>query len=327
MAEQFQRVLITGGAGFIGSHYVRYALRSHPAWEMIILDKLTYAGNLRTLAHELKSERVTFLQGDIADPLKVATAVEGVDVILNFAAESHVDRSLQDPCPFVRTNVEGTVILLKAAVASGVKRFLQISTDEVYGDLAGKEHHSLETDPLSPRSPYAATKAGAEHLVFAYGVSMGLNIGITRGSNTYGSYQYPEKIIPLFITNALLDTPLPLYGDGSALRDYLHVWDHCSGIDLVLHQGEPGQAYNLGARSQVSGLEVAQVILAQLNKSEDLISFVPDRPGHDYRYSVDPSQAERLGWQRRWTFTAGIQTTIEWYTTHTSWWKPLKSVK
>jgi dTDP-glucose 4,6-dehydratase len=252
--EKFQKVLVTGGAGFIGSNYVHYALTHHRDWEIVVLDKLTYAGNLDNLKDVC--DRITFIQGDIANPEDVEKAVNGVDAILNFAAESHADRSLRDPLPFIRTNIEGTLILLEAARKHQIKRFLHVSTDEVYGDLVGCDRHSLESDVLSPRSPYAASKAGAEHLVFSYGISYGLDVVITRGSNTYGLYQYPEKIISLFITNALESKSLPIYGDGSAVRDYLYVEDHCSGIDTVLHAGKNGQAYNLGARMEVNGIEV-----------------------------------------------------------------------
>ncbi|AEB12583.1 dTDP-glucose 4,6-dehydratase [Marinithermus hydrothermalis] len=318
----FKRVLITGGAGFIGSNYVRYALAHHPEWEVVVLDKLTYAGNLENL--EGVMDRITFIQGDIANPEDARRAMAGADAVVNFAAESHVDRSLLDPRPFVKTNVEGTLVLLEEARRAGVKRFLQVSTDEVYGDLSGTERHSVETDPLRPRSPYAASKAGAEHLVFAYGVSYGLEVVVTRGSNTYGPYQYPEKIIPLFITNALEGKPLPVYGDGSAVRDYLHVEDHCAGIDLVLHKGTAGEAYNLGARLAVRGVEVAERVLGLLGKPRELIRFVADRPGHDYRYSVDPSKAEALGWERRWSFEAGLRQTVRWYVEHAGWWRRAK---
>lgn len=323
MPESFQRVVVTGGAGFIGANFVRYACQHHPEWAITVLDKLTYAGNRANLA-DLEG-RITFVEGDIADPDTVTQALTGADAVLNFAAESHVDRSLVDARPFFRTNVEGTGILLEAGRRLGVRRFLHVSTDEVYGDLAGTDHHSLETDPLRPRSPYAATKAGAEHLVLAYGISYGLDVVITRGSNTYGPYQYPEKIIPLFITNALEDKPLPLYGQGLAVRDYLHVVDHCAGIDRVLHHGRPGGVYNLGARLAVSGVEVAAGILDLLGKPRDLITFVPDRPGHDYRYSVDPSQAEALGWQRQWSFPAGLAQTVAWYQSHQDWWQAVKA--
>ncbi|MER3481873.1 MAG: dTDP-glucose 4,6-dehydratase [Meiothermus sp.] len=319
---EFKRVLVTGGAGFIGSNYVHFALEQHPDWEIAVLDKLTYAGNLENL--EPVKGRIEFIQGDIADPDAVAKAMRGVDAVLNFAAESHVDRSLLGPLPFVKTNVEGTLVLLEAARKLGVKRFLHVSTDEVYGDLHGLEHHSVETDPFRPRSPYSASKAAAEHMVFAHGISFGLDVVITRGSNTYGPYQYPEKIIPLFITNALEDKPLPLYGDGSAVRDYMHAYDHASGIDAVLHEGKSGEAYNLGAREQVPGTEVAKRVLEALDKPLSLTKFVTDRPGHDYRYSVDPSKAEALGWKRRYAFPEGLSETVKWYLQNEGWWRRVR---
>ncbi|CAN1211482.1 dTDP-glucose 4,6-dehydratase [Tumidithrix helvetica PCC 7403] len=318
-----KKVLVTGGAGFIGSNYVRYALQHHPTWEIVVLDKLTYAGNLENLS--AVSDRITFIQGDIADPQDVQKATEGIDCMINFAAESHVDRSLKDPYPFISTNIQGTLVLLEAARDRQVKRFVHVSTDEVYGDLSGTDRHSLESDALAPRSPYAASKAGAEHLVFSYHISYGLNAVVTRGSNTYGSNQYPEKIIPLFITNALEGKSLPVYGDGSAVRDYLHVEDHCSGIDTVLQFGESGRAYNLGARLAVSGIEVAHQVLALLKQPESLMQFVTDRPGHDYRYSVDPSSAESLGWLRQWDFSRGLAQTVAWYQGHSDWWQRLKN--
>jgi dTDP-glucose 4,6-dehydratase len=325
ISSQFQKVLVTGGAGFIGSNYVHYVLAKHPEWEVVVLDKLTYAGNLDNLKDV--SDRITFIQGDIANPEDVEGAVNGVDCILNFAAESHVDRSLRDPLPFIRTNIEGTLLLLEAARKHQIKRFLHVSTDEVYGDLVGSDRHSFETDPLSPRSPYAASKAGAEHLVFSYGISYGLDVVITRGSNTYGLYQYPEKIIPLFITNALESKSLPIYGNGSAIRDYLYVEDHCSGIDTVLHLGKSGCAYNLGARMEVNGIEVAKTILGLLDRPESLMAYVTDRPGHDYRYSVDPSAAELLGWERQWDFQRGMAHTVAWYEQNADWWQAVKEKK
>ncbi|MHB9027107.1 MAG: dTDP-glucose 4,6-dehydratase [Armatimonadota bacterium] len=318
----FQRVLITGGAGFIGANYVQFARRQHPAWEIRVLDKLTYAGNLRNL--EPVQGQFEFIHGDIADPEVVAAALRGVDAVVHFAAESHVDRSLNDPRPFVETNVLGTLVLLAAAQRQGVARFLHISTDEVYGDLAGTTIHSVESDPFHPRSPYAASKAAAEHFVFSYAASYGLDVVVTRGSNTYGPYQYPEKIIPLFITHALQGKPLPVYGDGSAVRDYLHVEDHVAGIDLALHRGAAGEAYNLGARLAVNGREVAERILQLLDKPADLLTYVTDRPGHDYRYSVDPGKAEALGWGRRWTFSDGLARTVEWYVAHETWWREVQ---
>lgn len=323
--ERFQKVLITGGAGFIGSNYVHYALTHHPEWEIVVIDKLTYAGNLDNLKDI--SDRITFIEGDIANPEDVEKAVNGVDAILNFAAESHVDRSLRDPLPFIRTNIEGTLLLLEAARKHQIKRFLHVSTDEVYGDLVGSDRHSLESDPLSPRSPYAASKAGAEHLVFSYGISYGLDVVITRGSNTYGPYQYPEKIIPLFVTNALESKSLPIYGKGEAVRDYLYVEDHCSGIDTVLHAGESGNAYNIGARVQINGIEVATTVLGLLDRPESLMQYVSDRPGHDYRYSVDPSAAENLGWKRKWDFKRGIAQTVAWYQQNADWWQAVKDKK
>ena len=316
----FPRLLVTGGAGFIGSQYVRMAARG--SGHVTVLDKLTYAGNVENLRDV--RDRITFIQGDIGEPADVEKAMAGADAVLTFAAESHVDRSLMDSRPFVRTNVEGTLVLLEAARRLGVKRFLQVSTDEVYGDLHGKTHTSREGDVLAPRSPYAATKAAAEHLVMSYGVGYGLDVVLTRGSNTYGPYQFPEKIIPLFITNAIEDKPLPLYGQGKALRDYLHVEDHATGIDLVLREGRRGRAYNLGARVQAPGTQVAQRVLACLNKPQTLAQFVPDRPGHDYRYEVDPSDAEALGWQRRWDFPTGLAQTVQWYLNNHGWWQPLK---
>lgn len=321
MAE-FRRVLITGGAGFIGSNYVRYALHHHPDWKIAVLDKLTYAGNADDLRKA--EERVAFIHGDICNSGDVRRAVAGTDAVVNFAAESHVDRSLLNARPFVRTNIEGTHVLLTEALRTGTRRFLQVSTDEVYGDISGTARRSLETDALYPRSPYAATKAAAEHLVFSYGASYGLDVVITRGSNTYGPYQYPEKIIPLFVTNALEDRPLPVYGDGGAVRDYLHAEDHCRGIDLVLHEGMRREAYNLGARLEVSGIQVAERILDLLGKPRTLIQFVADRPGHDYRYSVDPSKAEALGWTRRWDFSDGLAQTVAWYVDRQEWWRRTK---
>lgn len=322
----YKKVLVTGGAGFIGANYVHYALQEHPEWQMVVLDKLTYAGNLENL--EGVKSRIEFIQGDIANPEDAARAMQGVDAVLNFAAESHVDRSLLDPGAFVRTNVEGTLVLLEAARKAGVRRFLQVSTDEVYGDLHGQDRHSIESDPFRPRSPYSASKAGAEHVVLAHGISHGMDVVITRGSNTYGPYQYPEKIIPLFITNALEDKPLPLYGDGSAIRDYMHAYDHASGIDTVLHQGKTGEAYNLGAREQITGVQVADGVLAALGKPSTLKKFVTDRPGHDYRYSVDPSKAEALGWVHQYPFLSkGLDETVAWYLQNQSWWQRVRQNK
>ncbi|HYF77466.1 MAG TPA: dTDP-glucose 4,6-dehydratase [Symbiobacteriaceae bacterium] len=318
----FKRVLVTGGAGFIGSNYVRLARNRHPEWEIVVLDKLTYAGNPENL--EAVRDRITFVHGDIANPDDVTRAMDGCDAVVNFAAESHVDRSLMDSRPFIKTNVEGTLVLLEGARRFGVKRFLHVSTDEVYGDVFGTERLSVEADRFAPRSPYAASKAAAEHLVHSYGISHSLDVVITRGSNTYGPFQYPEKIIPLFITNVLEGKALPVYGKGTAVRDYMHAEDHCGGIDRVLHYGKTGEAYNVGARMEVPGLEVAQRILKLLGKSDDMIQYVADRPGHDYRYAVDPSKTEALGWERQWTWEDGLAQTVHWYVENEGWWRRVK---
>ena len=316
-------ILVTGGAGFIGSGYVRKTLQDHPDWVIRVLDALTYAGNRANL--EGIEDQITFIHGDIADPEVVDDAVAGCDAVLNFAAESHVDRSLMDRRPFERTNVEGTQVLLDAAIQHGVDRFLQVSTDEVYGDLGGTDHYSIETDPLLPRSPYAASKAAAEELVQTAHASHGLHTVLTRGSNTYGPRQFPEKIIPLFVTNAIDDRSLPIYGRGTAVRDYLHVEDHCGGIDLILHHGEPGGIYNLGARLEISACDIAEAILEALDKPHALMSFVADRPNHDQRYAVNPTAAESLGWSRAWSLEDGLQDTVAWYAANECWWRPIRS--
>jgi dTDP-glucose 4,6-dehydratase len=314
--------MVTGGAGFIGSNFVRMVCKTHPDWSIVVYDALTYAGNLDNIAG--LGDQVQFVRGDIADVETVQAAMAGCDGVINFAAESHVDRSLVDGRPFVKTNVEGTLVLLDAARKVDVKRFLHVSTDEVYGDLVGTDHHSLEGDVFKPRSPYAASKSAAEHLVFSYGISFGLDVVVTRGSNTYGPYQFPEKIIPLFITNAIEDKPLPIYGNGDAVRDYMHAEDHACGIDRVLHHGETGLAYNLGARVEINGREVATSILTTLGKPETLVEYVKDRPGHDYRYAVDPSAAESLGWTRKWNFKDGLAATCAWYVENEEWWRKIK---
>jgi len=314
---------VTGGAGFIGSEYVRFTLREHPGDSVVVLDKLTYAGNLANLAPVAGDPRYRFVRGDIADADLVGSLAAETDVVVNFAAESHVDRSLEAPGQFIQTDVYGTYILLEAALRAGHERFLQVSTDEVYGDVeAGR---SRESDPLRPRSPYSASKAGGEMLVWAYRASHGLPAIVTRGSNTYGPYQYPEKIVPLFITNAIDDLPLPLYGDGGAVRDYLYVEDHCRGIDTALRNGAPGDDYNIGFGGEVSGLEVADTVLAALGKPASLKQPVRDRPGHDRRYALDTSRLRGLGWEPRVGFAEGIRRTVDWYVANPSWWRPLKS--
>jgi dTDP-glucose 4,6-dehydratase len=320
---RLNRLLVTGGAGFIGSAFVRDRLRGDPEIEITVLDKLTYAGSEENLAEAQKDPRVRFVHGDICDPDAVDAVAREADATVNFAAESHVDRSLLDAGAFVKTDVYGTYVLLEAARRYHHQRFLQVSTDEVYGHV--KEGRSREEDRLAPRSPYAASKVGGDMLVSAYHASFGLPTLITRGSNTYGPYQFPEKIIPLFITNALDDLPLPIYADGSAVRDYLHVDDHVSGIARVLWKGEPGQIYNIGAGAETSGVQVADAILRLLGKPGSLKQFVKDRPGHDYRYALDFRRLRTLGWEPQVKFADGIRLTVEWYRKNAAWWKKRKA--
>jgi len=317
------RLLVTGGAGFIGSEFVRMTLREHPEDWVVVLDKLTYAGNERNLDSVRDDPRFRFVRGDICDPEAVGALAGETDAIVNFAAESHVDRSLQAPGQFVLTDVYGTHVLLEAARAARHRRFLQVSTDEVYGEVL--EGRSRETDPLRPRSPYSASKAGAELLIQAYRTSHGFPAIVTRGSNTYGWNQYPEKIVPLFITNALEGRPLPLYGDGGAVRDYLFVEDHARGIDTALRRGSPGEDYNVGAGSEVSGIEVADTVLRLLGLPAELKQRVADRPGHDRRYALDSSKLRALGWAPAVPFAQGMERTVSWYRDHEEWWRPLKN--
>jgi dTDP-glucose 4,6-dehydratase len=322
-----KNILVTGGAGFIGSNYVRYALQAHPGWHVIVLDKLTYAGNLdnlRDVAEAFKG-RYTFVRGDIADREVVFETIRQhrVHAIVNFAAESHVDRSILNPDAFIMTDVYGTYVLLEAARELNVERFHQVSTDEVYGDVP--EGRSTEDDPLKPNSPYAASKAAAELLIRAYRVTYNLPVTITRGSNTFGPYQYPEKLLPLFITNAIDDQPLPLYGDGMQVRDWLYVMDHVQGIDLVLTRGEVGEAYNLGGENERHNIDVVRMMLAILGKPESLIRHVADRPGHDRRYALDTRKARALGWAPRSDFESALRETVEWYVNNSWWWRKIKS--
>lgn len=319
-------VLVTGGAGFIGSNFVRYILRSLPDVRVIVLDKLTYAGNLDNLSEVQADERYSFIHGDICDSEVVLQAMRACDWVINFAAETHVDRSILDASAFVRTDVQGTFVLLEAARQQRISRFIQISTDEVYGNAEapdGTSRPSLETDALKPLSPYAASKAGADRLAFSYWATYGLPVIITRCSNNYGPYQYPEKQLPLFITNALAGQPLPVYGDGSNTRDWIHVDDHCGAL-LALLQAPPeqvlGEVFNIGSGEERSILENAQLILKHLGLSEHLISFVPDRLGHVRRHAVDTTRLSKtLGWEPTTPFEAGIVKTIAWYRTHDEW--------
>ncbi|MGH7320629.1 MAG: dTDP-glucose 4,6-dehydratase [Candidatus Rokuibacteriota bacterium] len=317
------RVLVTGGAGFIGSHFVRHLLRAHPEYEVINLDKLTYAGNPANLADVVTAPRYRFVHGDICDARLVFEVMRGCDAVVNLAAESHVDRSIQDAGDFIRTDVGGTWVLLEAARAHRVARYLQVSTDEVYGSITAGAFR--ETDPLRPSSPYAASKAGGDHMVLAYGTTHRMPVLITRASNTFGPNQYPEKVIPLFITNALDDTPLPLYGDGRHVRDWLYVLDHVAALDLVLHEGSEGEVYNVGGSHEIENIALTRRILAFLEKPESLIRPATDRPGHDRRYAVDTTRLRALGWAPAHAFDAALAATVTWYRTHEAWWRPLKS--
>jgi dTDP-glucose 4,6-dehydratase len=317
------KLLVTGGAGFIGSAFVRYLLGSDPDARITVLDKLTYAGNLDNLAPVQDDPRFRFVRGDVGDTQVVEPLVTEADAIVNFAAETHVDRSILDAGSFIDTDVRGTWVLLEAARKAGTPRFVQVSTDEVYGEVA--DGASQETDPLAPRSPYAASKAGGDLMVQAYATTHGLPVAITRGSNTIGPYQYPEKVVPLFVTNALEGLPLPVYGDGGALRDYLYVDDHCRGIEQVLRHGRPGEAYNVGGGNQVNTIQLGTAILDLLGKPRELLEFVPDRPGHDRRYCLDTSKLRRLGWAPRYDFERALAATVRWYVENPGWWKKLKS--
>ncbi|HET8626197.1 MAG TPA: dTDP-glucose 4,6-dehydratase [Thermomicrobiales bacterium] len=322
--RQFRRVMVTGGAGFIGSNFVHYLLETYPAYRVVVVDKLTYAGNLANLADLEGDPRYSFVQADIADTEAIDRAMQGCDAVVNFAADSHVDRSLHDPGGFIQTDVFGVWVLLEAARRHGVARFLQVSTDEVYGHLpAGGA--SREDDRLRPRNPYSAAKAGGEMMVNAYVETHGLDAVITRGSNTFGPYQYPEKFMPLMITNALEDRPLPIYGDGQQRRDWLYVRDHCSGIALVLHRGATGEAYNVGGGNEQVNLDVARLILDRLGKPHSLLQHVADRPGHDRRYALDTAKTEALGWEPRHDFSVMLAETIDWYAAREDWWRPIKA--
>jgi dTDP-glucose 4,6-dehydratase len=321
MIVSMRHVLVTGGAGFIGSHYVRRQLAAGDV-EVTVLDRLTYAGNLANLADVADSPGYRFVRGDIRDPAVVDGVTRDADTIVNFAAESHVDRSIDEPDAFIETDIHGTFVLLEAARRHG-SRFLQISTDEVYGNVA--HGSSREADPLLPSSPYSASKAGADLLVQAYGATYGLTAWITRSTNTFGPNQYTEKVIPLFVTNALDGLPLPVYGDGLQTREWLFVDDHCEALDRVLEAGEPGGTYNVGSGFALTNLELARRILELTGRPESLIEHVEDRPGHDRRYSVDASRLRALGWQPAHRFDDVLASTVEWYRQHESWWRPLKS--
>ena len=318
-----RRLLVTGGAGFIGSAFVRRTLKRHPDASITVLDKLTYAGNMANLAPVETHPGYTFVHGDIADAEIVDRLAADVDAIVNFAAESHVDRSIEEPDAFIRTDVYGTFVLLEAARRHGHRRYLQVSTDEVYGHVP--DGSSLETDVLKPRSPYSASKAGGDLLVGAYHATYGLPTLLTRASNNFGPYHYPEKVIPLFITNAVDDEPLPLYGDGLQIRDWLFVDDHCDALETVLLRGEPGETYNIGGGNELTNLELTRFILELMGKPISLVRSVPDRAGYDRRYSVDCSKLRALGWAPAYDFADALRQTVAWYLANEAWWRPLKS--
>ena len=320
------KLLVTGGAGFIGSNFIRYYLKENPNDSIVNLDKLTYAGNLESLKDIEGDKKYKFIHGDIADFNLVDRLLkDGIDVVINFAAESHVDRSIDDPSPFLNTNITGTQLILESSRRNKISRFIQVSTDEVYGSL---EPIGLFTErtALRPNSPYAASKASADLLTRAYFKTYNFPALITRCSNNYGPYQFPEKLIPLFVTNALLDEPLPVYGDGLNIRDWLYVEDHCSAIDIVLKKGKEGEIYNIGGNTEKKNIEITDKILSILNKPQTLKKFVKDRPGHDRRYAIDSTKIKmELGWEPKYQFEEAIRKTIQWYIDNKEWWERIKS--
>jgi dTDP-glucose 4,6-dehydratase len=322
-----KNILVTGGAGFIGSNFARYMLRHHPDCKVVVYDKLTYAGNLDNLIDiaERFPDRYSFVHADICDKATVDGAVRdhGIDTIVNFAADTHVDRSIMDPDAFIMTDVYGTYVLLEAARKYEIERFHQIGTDEVYGHVP--EGRSEETDTVAPRSPYAASKAGADLMIRAYHVTYNLPVTITRGANNIGPYQYPEKVVPLFVTNAIDDQPLPLYGDGMQVRDYQYVLDHCEAIDLVLQKGTIGEVYNVGTGTEMHNIDMTRLVLELLNKPESLIRYVQDRPGHDRRYALDVTKIRALGWEPAHTCEDAIEATVRWYVDNEWWWRKIKT--
>jgi len=316
-------VLVTGGAGFIGSNFVRHALAAHPDWRITTLDKLTYAGRMETLNDVIDHPRHRFVRGDIADAETAAPLVKASEIVVHFAAETHVDRSILEAGEFIRTDVIGTFVLLEAArSASNLRRFIQISTDEVYGSVA--RGSSVETDELRPRNPYSASKTGADRLAYSYWATYGVPVVVTRASNNYGPYQFPEKIIPLFITNAFDNIPVPLYGAGLNVRDWLHVMDHCRGIDVVIDRGIAGEVYNIGGGNEVRNVDLTHMLLRLADRPDSLVRNVQDRQGHDLRYSLDTTKLRALGWQPGIAFEQGLGDTVRWYRENEWWWRPIK---
>ena len=320
------RIMVTGGAGFIGSNFIRYYLREHPEDDVINFDLLTYAGNLENLKDVENNPRYSFVKGDISDPAAAEEIVSrGLDAVVNFAAESHVDRSIKEPGTFVRTNINGTLVLLNVSRQAGVPRFLQVSTDEVYGTLGDSGFFTEET-PIQPNSPYSASKASSDLLVRSYHKTFGMNVVITRSSNNYGPYQFPEKLIHLMVTNALEDKQLPVYGQGLNIRDWLYVEDNCRGIDAVLRNGKPGEVYNISGGNEVKNIDMVNNVLRILGKPESLISYVEDRPGHDWRYAMKSEKmAAELGWVPEIDIEKGLENTVGWYVDNREWWGKVKS--
>ncbi len=320
-----QRLLVTGGAGFIGSNFVHYMLERYN-YAIVVYDSLTYAGRRENLAAAEQNPKFHFVHGNICDLNQVKQTLQqhNIDTIVNFAAETHVDRSIMQPDAVIQANINGTWVLLEAARELGLPRFHQISTDEVYGQIP-EPGRSKESDVFEPRSPYSASKAGAEHIVFAYHITYGLNTTISRGSNNIGPFHYPEKAVPLFTTNAMDDIPIPIYGDGMQMRDYQYVTDHCEGIDVVLHRGVAGEAYNVGTSVETRNIDMAHKILDLLGKPRSLITYVKDRAGHDRRYALDTDKLRALGWQSNHTFDQALEKTVKWYVDNSAWWRPIKS--
>jgi len=316
-------VLVTGGAGFIGSNFVRYALGAHEDWHVTTLDKLTYAGRRENLHDVMDSPRHTFVHGDICDEAVAGPLVEAADLVVHFAAETHVDRSIMGAGDFIHTDVVGTFVLLEAARrATHLRRFVQISTDEVYGSVA--EGHSREGDEIKPRNPYSASKAAADRLAYSYWATYGVPVIITRASNNYGPYQFPEKLVPLFVTNLIDNLPVPLYGDGGNVRDWLHVLDHCRALDMLIDAGTSGEVYNVGGGNEVRNVDLTHDLLRLLEKPTSLITPVQDRQGHDRRYALDTGKLAAMGWRPSMDFTEGLRETVRWYQEHEWWWRPIK---
>ncbi|MDI6720612.1 MAG: dTDP-glucose 4,6-dehydratase [Methanomicrobiales archaeon] len=318
------RLLVTGGLGFIGSNFIRQMLEEYPGDTIVNLDKITYAGNPENLKDIAGDPRYTFVRGDICDPEIVSSVFREhpTDAVVHFAAESHVDRSIEDASVFVRTNILGTHVLLEAALNHGVGRFIHISTDEVYGSIRSGSFR--EADNLNPSSPYSASKAASDLLARSFCITHGLPVIVTRCTNNFGPYQYPEKLIPLFVTNLLDDKKVPVYGSGQNVRDWIYVLDHCRAVDFILRHGEPGEIYNIGGGNEKSNLEITRQLLDILGKEESMIEYVPDRPGHDWRYSLDSSKLRAMGWRPQFDFETALRATIQWYTENEWWWRPLK---